>query len=753
MYSLSAFVTIPALVNNQVGVVSPIGELSAKAKTFSREVGLYRMDDYPNTTLHSFSSVQDGNLVPVDLVIVDPILRIAEFLYARSIDNTLSDDRAFCQQLLVQQFGTTVQFTLVGRMVTNGTYWFPETLTISLINGGENVLKVWFADAAFRSQCDHYEIVVVPPVEPLDDLHGQRAVVLSMLDQLTIPDHLAKVQALTAQYSQTHVISTNYDWTDKNDPTILKATPWTVLVYGNAGNNDDLIREALVTYILANSQWPRSEWEKIYPDLFRPLEFYITPLWDRYSLPNMLTIAGVYSPTVPWREAMRYALATFYGENYQHCTEWLAESHSTYKSLSFVSIGNSKNRNGVFGFEVLWPDYAALSTTHADFARMSLKTQQFSLLLTEMFMHAEQMTPTSDTPNGFSRVRRGDFHYLGKTFNKVLYLVWLKYNDYPEVEVPELPNFGQYRLTVNATGTAGNQMIHGTVSRDGTPGPIAGSIPIDWFVQGDWFVTELQDGDSTQEIVAVVTGSETGSATHTVRAEFLGENGPVSLTAEVTLLPVPVVVPEVGYRLVVTKEPDNAVVFQLWDGETMVEDNSPLIDGDIRFAFEIDTTEEGTDSAVVLTRDSSYWMTGGDDYLLDGQTSTTLLCTAQFTLVGGEVVTLNTPFEVVHADVVIDPIISYWYNSNVDNGQVEQTVWVVDHTNSGSPVRVQEGDAQPRIHLGDGRKIIPLEGDNDAIFTNVDRVRSVIRISATLGGVPHVNSYVANWSSYNDSLS
>lgn len=745
MYSLRAFIQIPALVSNQPGIVSPIGELSAKSKTFSREVGIYRVDDYPNTMLHSFSSVQDDQLVPVDYMVSSAILQVADFLYLRSIDGTLSDDRSHCQQLLLTTFGTTIQFGLVGRMVTNGNYWIPETLTITLIGQGENEIRLWFSDAAFRGQYDRYEIVVVPPVPNLNDLHGQRAVVLAMLSALTIPDHVAKVQELTTQFAQTHLVSTNYDWTDKNDSAIKQPTPWTVIVYGAAGNNDDLIREALVEYILANSTWPRSEWEKIYPDLFLPLEFYITPLWDRYSLTNMLTIAGVHSPTVPWREGMRYALGTFYNESFQHCSEWTAISQSTYKSLSFVSIGNSKNRNGVFGFEVLWPKYAALSSMHGDFGRMPTETQQFSLLLTELLIIAETMTATSEIPQGYSRVKRGGYSYLAKSFEKVQYLVWLKFNDFPEVEVPELPNFGQYRLTLSVTGAPGEQTIQATVSQDGTPGPISPAIPIDWFVTGDWFTTELQDGDSTQSIPAIVTATESGSGVHTVRAEFIGATGAVELTGTVALLPAPAASNVFSLRLQYT--PANLLIAEiLRDGEILMTEEEErslaqwgpseesIIEGEATFtAVALPDTSE-TDY-VVSTLLSRFGLVI-DNAPIAGNPERTVSVT--FTPRGGQEITLTETINTPNPPAVLDSTIDWQiFGTYVDTTEVEHVLKSVrlpaDEVIGGYNV------VNWHLWLSDGRLIRAFDPESgwllhEVTFRHTDETKMLMQIGVNEGG-------------------
>ena len=739
MYNLRAFVTIPALVNNQPDVDSPLGELSATAKTYSREVGIYKTQDHPNTILHSFHSAVDGTLTKVDPMIVASVLDVAEFLYNRAIDGTLSDDKAACQQLLLAQFGGTVQFNLVGRMVTNGTYWLPETLTVALVAQGENEIKLWFADAAFRSQYDHYEIVVVPPVVPLDDLHGQRAVVLTLLSQITVSGHVTKVNQLIAQDPQTYLISHEYDWVDKNDPSIKKATPWTVIVYGVGGNNDDVIREALVNYILANSQFPRSEWEKIYPDLFLPLEFYMTPLWDRYSLTNMLTVAGVYSPTVPWREVMRYALGTFYNQTFQHCSEYVATTQSTYKSLSLVAVGNSRNRNGIFGLETLWPQYAAISTQHGDFGRMSPETQQFSLMLTQALVHAEELTPTSAIPEGYSRVKRGEFWYLAKTFNKVLYLFWLKYNDFPEVDVPELPDFSQYRLTLSLVGNPGNQTIQGVVSQDGTPGPISAGIPIDWFVTGDWFTTEQQDGSSTIAIPALVTNTDTGSGIHTVRVEFVGSAGPVELTGQVQLLPIPAAAE--NFTLHLEYVPGNLLLAELRNNGVFVPDwDYDIVNGAVTFTADpIPGTEQS--AYVVQTALTRYGVAiDNEPWLGEGGVPATRTVHLTFTHADGRTIELTNTIQTPATPTANAAGIDWTYDNFVDTNEVEHRLFAIN-TNDSPPSEITGVNIlEWNLWLGDGRYIDTDMDDNgdrkhDRTFRHGPQTRMLMTFKVSQDGV------------------
>lgn len=440
MYALSGFIKIAAMVSNEPSVDSVLGELSQRSATFSRELGHYSNNSFPDVKLTSFNSRREDELVEVDPSYVNLTLQISQWLFLRSIDGSLSDDRESCRQQLLAQFDQQIEVLSIGQMANNGNYWLPEQLIIRALGMGEdNVVRLWYSDAAFQAQYDLYEILVVPIVDPLDDLHGNRENVLQLLNTITVPSVLNKVDVLAGAHPPTEIVSNEYDWTDKNDPSITKATPWTVIIYGDAGNNADLIREALVDWILANSNYPREEWEKIYPDLFLPNEFYITPTWDRYSIPNQLTVGGVYSPTLKYVEMYSYAVSTFFEIPTDHIRQYMSHSVSMYKSLGFVAIGNPRNRNGIYAFDTLWPEYAAITTASHDFNRMSPKTSEFIMLMINLFMTAEQLTDYSSLPTGISRVTRGGLRYLAATYDKMLYLVSLKSNEIIDLEDPEAP--------------------------------------------------------------------------------------------------------------------------------------------------------------------------------------------------------------------------------------------------------------------------------------------------------------------------
>jgi hypothetical protein len=432
MYNLRGFIAINPFVSNVVGTISTIGELSSHSATFSREVGRYGRAAYPNVRLISFHSKLNDVSVAIDPDYEDTVLSMMEWMFQKSIDGTFTNNRDNALQAVFNEFDTIVDIVDMGIMVTNGTYWLPESLTFSVRGPDDNLCKVWFSDTAFKAQYDLFEIVVVPPVVPLDDLHRDRTSVLNLLQSITPSSHVKDIEDLRAGIPDTLTISTPYDWVDKNDETITQPTPWTVITYGNAANNSDIIKETIVDYILDNSVYPREEWEKIYPDLFLPTEYFLSPAWHKYSLPNQQNIGGLYSPIVRITEAQYLAELTFYDYDLPHILEYYSVVPTLYKGgLSIVCVGHPRNRNEIYDFTTLWPQYVNISTDQHDFNRISPETAEFIMLLVNMMVIAETMTPFSDVPVGFSRVERGGIYYLSVNYEKIQYLMLLKSNNIP----------------------------------------------------------------------------------------------------------------------------------------------------------------------------------------------------------------------------------------------------------------------------------------------------------------------------------
>lgn len=434
MYSAYSFVNIQSMIDNAVGKVAPLGELSPSAATFSREHGLYsNAATAPYARLICFRSTEADDttnnvtLIPMATTYSDPLLQVANWFAKQSIDGNFTSDSTLTAQNFSAEFPN---FTLldIGKMYTNPAgKWLPGSVAVKLTAASEdNYLKLWFVDEAFKAEYSFYEIKILPPLDTIDALADDYETVIPLLQAITISKQLAKADALFSNDPYSHLIGKEFEWYDFEDETQHTPSQWIVAIWGAAGNNEDAIRAAIRDYILTNSQYGQDRWEVHLPDLFVPTEFYIIPLWDRVAVPFQTLINGVYSPTVKPADAVTIAQATMDGYTSAWVSGNVEVSMTMFNSLSILALGNEKNRLAKPTFSAQWPGYAAISTTHIDFDNLDPDVQQFILMLNSMLVAAQTLTAYNDIPSGMNRVVRGDKMYLSSTYKDCQYLMLTK---------------------------------------------------------------------------------------------------------------------------------------------------------------------------------------------------------------------------------------------------------------------------------------------------------------------------------------
>jgi hypothetical protein len=429
MHVLKGFVTHSMMANNTPGIVAQIGEISTQSMTYAREKGLYRSDGAPNLTLVSFLSKQDGNVVTVGNDLADHTLLIAKYIYDKAINSTVT---LYADQLLSDLFDT---FDAVagdfecGEIVDDGQYMAPEWLSWtnkSITDLGENTIKIWFADESFRSQYDEFEIVVIPPIDNLDNFFKSSSEVRALVTAFSPSQVMDRVNAVKGIFPETAIRAETFNYIDPFNSANKIPVTWHLLVYGLAGNNSDSISDALQDYILANTTHPRADWLALFPDIFRRTEFTIVPLWDQYGIPNRVIEAGIYSPLVNLKRVQTLFKQLVVNYPGTHIDENLDIMSHPYKSLQLMIVGGPENRENWFQISQVYKDYINVSSTSLDFNRMTQPTKDWALMLLDLLLAAEKMTEYSSVPPGMSRVIRGSNVFISKSIGNIMYLVLAK---------------------------------------------------------------------------------------------------------------------------------------------------------------------------------------------------------------------------------------------------------------------------------------------------------------------------------------
>lgn len=434
MYATKSFCNVSAFISNEPNSNSPIGELTTHAATFSRDVATFHSATIGGYDLINFSSrdeeqkqIMRTSAIEQAIALVDQAVRItlgtSGELYQDEVHRALVQK---AEQINANNIET-------GRMISDGTRWVPRWISWSDAGDSrENEHIVWLSIDDFVVDYPEYEIVVVPPVDNLDQFFFPGSVVESTIRAITPTQMMERAESAKGQNPTTWRASEPYTYHDPVNSSRRIDVYWQTLGYGEAGNDPDLKRDALVEFILANSSRTREDWAVIFPDIFRRTEIVFTPMWDKYAAEARVFDHGVYSPIVDNSDIVKYAVIGAPEYPLAHVQANAQVFAFNYRSLAIACIGHIENRDGKVKFSQHYGDYMAVPSTSTDAGRMSPETQQWVEKMAELVLLAEGWTIATRLPKGIYRVKRGQKTYISATVNRVLMLVLVK-SDIPVV--------------------------------------------------------------------------------------------------------------------------------------------------------------------------------------------------------------------------------------------------------------------------------------------------------------------------------
>lgn len=430
MYSLKGFIKLKTLVNNAPGIVSALGELSTLSLTYSKEKGEYESNTYPDVKLISFSSKDSSSgVLSVSSQFSEHVLGIAQHLYTTAQTYGLNVTLTDLLNSVLNNFASTVNNLESGPLVTGHQMKLPEWISWNNPALTENTIRIWFSDSGFKRQYDEYEIKVIPPVEDLNDLFRDSTIVQASLDRMTPSKNMERIHSIKEGHPETVIRAETFRYQNVNNASFVKDITWHVVVYGQGGDNTDVIREQILAYNLANSNYTDAQWRIILPDLYRITEFTIVPSWLKKAIPDKTVQAGIYSPIMSPKQVLDNFKTNFPIFNLTHVDDHLQAFVHPYRSIAMVSLGGEDNKESKFKLTDYFPDYTAFGTPSVDFNRMTIATQEWSYMLQELLIIAENDTAYSDLPVNTRRVIRANKTFIVRNFNNIQFLVYAKSND------------------------------------------------------------------------------------------------------------------------------------------------------------------------------------------------------------------------------------------------------------------------------------------------------------------------------------
>ncbi len=447
MHLVKGFITSPTFINNTVGMVSKIGELSKDSLTYAKETGIYSNKDVSDVTLYTFKATDDGLPIVLPLTMSNELLDLGGFIYANCLNQHFTPNEVLVKNIIQVEFAERIENLNIGNVIGDGDFWIPEWVSFKLPNF-ENYIKFWLVDTSFSTQYDETEYKIIPPIANLDLFFSPRADVERYLAENSFTNMVTKVGEIADKEPYTILNASEFNWVNPLLESDVLNTPWLVLVYGRYGDNIDLIKNTLIEWVLANSTHTKEEWIDLIPDLFKVNEFIIAPFWHQFAIPNQTVQAGFNSPMVDLNDLTTVTDLVCKGVGYdsmQIITGNTVVCPSPIRNLAFSATGNNLNKATITTLKDIIPDFINVPLSSIDFSRMKLPTQNWVNMFINLLIVADGVKDGIVEVLGYQKVTRNGIVYVNKTFDSVNYLMVTKESmiDALGIQAPYFPDFAE----------------------------------------------------------------------------------------------------------------------------------------------------------------------------------------------------------------------------------------------------------------------------------------------------------------------
>lgn len=435
-YILKGFFSMPGLADNtNNSAVARFGELSTHSKTFTRDEKNFVNNAYPNVELVSFKLVDEGGSpVTPSTAFVAKLLAIGNWLYNQHVSGnvpTNANKEAFINSIIAEHNG--ISDVEIGQIVNGITTSrnLIDYISLSLSDNDKKYnIKIWCSDSKFREQYEDFIIYTIPPIGVIDDLHTNLLSLSNLLSEYPASVIMDKANELAAGLPYTKLVNIALTWHDPENSKVTHKTFWYFVVHGDMGLDEDNLKNAVREYISQNSD--KTNWDKVYPELYSENEFIILPMWENIALPDGSASVGLYSSMLNHGELVDIAkkrIPTGYAQITNIDTfinKYLRTLSVYYRGMQVLAIGNPSNSGSYFDLRTKFPDYTCVNSTDTDFSRMEPLTREFITALNTALEYARTMSTNSVAPAGFNKITRGTRYYLTFNVQGHYFLVLLK---------------------------------------------------------------------------------------------------------------------------------------------------------------------------------------------------------------------------------------------------------------------------------------------------------------------------------------
>lgn len=423
------FGSISRFIDNGSDKISPFGELSVYSSTFVKDTGKYRSEDSPGYFLTTFKTQekQTGEFQPLSTLQADLILNTVRACVAYTSSHSLPYDLDNFKMAIIAEYPNDVADLNFGPLVYHAGIALPQFIEyLSPALGME--VKVWLSDSAFRDQFTDSVITVVPVIDNINDFFLRYEEATEKVKAVSITQMTDRMQQAKKDSPDTVIKILEFDFYNRHNNEIKQKVMWGFLIYGQEGDNIDILKDKLAEYLIENSDYEEADWENIFPEIFQRTEFLLVPRWDQLATKNLKDLSSLYSQVIPLSDLTGFVedFLGFYGGTAFVRNNTYAINFA-WRYLGSTITNGLKNAPDKKDWKKMFPDYIPTGVG-SDMGRMAVATQDWLYFINEVLRQAETATPVTQLPSGMRRVMRGEKLFISSPHKNVNYLVACKWN-------------------------------------------------------------------------------------------------------------------------------------------------------------------------------------------------------------------------------------------------------------------------------------------------------------------------------------
>lgn len=370
---IQAFLVNTSIV--EVGGVAPLGELSTHARTFSKNAQDYQL---PISTGLSLTIFNDANPTPEQLVLVDKLVSaMLRETSQISVDN-------YQELALIRKITANLDITglEIGDVVKYQNHKGVEYMKFEILRTSQanDTVMIYYSDSELRNRYSEVTYEVIPPTaianleQPYHDLL-----------QVVPVNPVQAILATTGDtpHTDVHRIDVTIHALDDNTKTVV--LPFYIVAWGNHSGVDYKVREALRSYILANTTEDAAWVAYFAPALWISNRFWMYPKWEDMAVDD--GVDGMYSSVMNVPEHIAHMVAIGEYDN-AYVSSHLELITVPYKNLMVGCIPSPANIAPNDKLTNIIPDYAS-DADNMMFSLQSETTKQWATMMYNLITVAE----------------------------------------------------------------------------------------------------------------------------------------------------------------------------------------------------------------------------------------------------------------------------------------------------------------------------------------------------------------------------